>query len=96
MARRKYVLKFRAKLMIVLVFLGYFSVLWLHQHWDMMQQQQRMVSLQLQIEQAQTENAVLAGKIQAAGSDAFIEQAARERLGWVKEGEVIFIEEREP
>lgn len=96
MARRRYVPKFRTKLMIVLLFLGYFLVLGFHQQWDMTQQQQRMVYLQQQIEQAQEENADLTQRIQAANSDAFIEQTARERLGWVKEGEIIFIEQREP
>ena len=92
MTRKTYVLKFRTKLLLVLLFLGYFLTILVRQEFDMHGQQDRIVGLQQEISQVQHDNEVLSRQIDHTQSDEYIEQAARDRLGWVKEGETIFIE----
>jgi len=58
----------------------------------MLSQQARMDDLREEISQVQHYNETLIRQIQHTQSDEYIEQAARDRLGWVKEGETIFIE----
>jgi len=60
----------------------------------MQSQQRRIQELQQAISQVQEENESLDRQIEHAKSDEYIEQAARDKLGWVKEGETIFIEKK--
>lgn len=96
MASRKYTLKLRSKLMIALLFLGYFAFLMFHQEWEIHKQQANIMSLEHHISQVQQDNEILSRQILATESELYIEQTARERLGWVKEGEIIFIEKNKP
>ena len=92
MTRKTYTVKFRTKLLLVVLFLGYFSTILIRQELEMRSQQDRMAGLQQEISQAQHDNEMLSRQIDHTKSDEYIEQAARDRLGWVKEGETIFIE----
>ena len=58
-------------------------------------QQGTLTQLQQAISQVQHENEVLTRQIEHTKSEEYIEQAARDRLGWVKEGETIFIEKND-
>jgi cell division protein FtsB len=95
MAKKGYVLKFRTKLLLTLLFLSYFLFLLFQQSFEMQAQQAAISQLQQAISQAQHENEVLLRQIEHTKSQEYIEQAARERLGWVKEGETIFIEKKD-
>jgi cell division protein DivIC len=92
MTRKTYVLKFRTKLILVVLFLGYFLTILIRQEFEMHSQQDRIAELQQEISQVQHDNEVLSRQIAHTQSDEYIEQAARDRLGWVKEGETIYIE----
>jgi cell division protein FtsB len=92
MARKVYKLKLRTKLLLVILFIGYFLSIVIQQEVEMLSQQARMDDLREEISQVQHYNETLIRQIQHTQSDEYIEQAARDRLGWVKEGETIFIE----
>ncbi|HHY81196.1 MAG TPA: septum formation initiator family protein [Clostridiales bacterium] len=92
MARKRYVLKLRTKLLLTSLLLLYFLFLFFQQSLEMQSQQDKMQELQQAISQVQLENESLSRQIELTKSDEYIEQAAREKLGWVKEGETIFIE----
>jgi len=94
MARKKYVLKMRTKLLLTSLFILYFLFLFFQQSLEMQSQQRRIQELQQAISQVQEENESLDRQIEHAKSDEYIEQAARDKLGWVKEGETIFIEKK--
>jgi cell division protein DivIC len=95
MARRGYVLKMRTKLFLTMLFLSYFLFLFIQQSYEMQTQQDTMAQLQQSISQVQHENEILARQIEHTKSEEYVEQVARDRLGWVKEGETIFIEKDE-
>ncbi|HCS72436.1 MAG TPA: hypothetical protein DIW17_00980 [Clostridiales bacterium] len=92
MARKTYTLKFRARLFITGIILVYFLVLFFQQSFEIHDQQSAMTELQQTIADVQQENEVLSRQIEHTKSDTYIEQAARDKLGWVKDGETIFIE----
>jgi cell division protein FtsB len=92
MARKVYKLKLRTKLLLVILFIGYFLSIVIQQEVEMLSQQARMDDLREEISQVQHYNETLIRQIKHTQSDEYIEQAARDRLGWVKEGETIFIE----
>ncbi len=94
-AKRKYVLKFRTKLFIMLLFLGYFASLLIQQEWEMRQQSQTIENLQEQITEVSDGNEILHRRLMQARSDEHIEKVARDVLGWVKDGEIIFIEKKD-
>ena len=61
-----------------------------------MQTQQNSINqLQDEIPEVQHENELLTRQIEQTKSREYIEKIARERLGWVKEGETIFIEKND-
>lgn len=94
MAKRVYVLKLRTKLIIVMLLLGYFLSTMIQQEWEMHNQQMQISGLEQEVSQAQHDNEILSRQIEHTESDDYIEQAARDRLGWVKDGETIFIEKK--
>ncbi|NLX71191.1 MAG: septum formation initiator family protein [Clostridiales bacterium] len=94
MARRRYVLKTRVKLMIVMLILGYFLVTYVQQELRIREQHAKMEQLQQQIEQVEELNADLERQIEYTKSPEYVEKVARERFGWVKKGEIKFIEKK--
>lgn len=94
MAKRVFVLKLRTKLIIVMLLLGYFLSTMIQQEWEMHKQQMQISGLGQEVSQAQHDNEILSRQIEHTESDDYIEQAARDRLGWVKDGETIFIKKK--
>ena len=95
MARKGYVLKMRTKLFLTMLILSYFLFLFIQQSFEMQSQQDTMAQLQQEISQVQLENEILTRQIEHTKSEEYMEQVARDRLGWVKEGETIYIEKNE-
>lgn len=93
--RRKFVLKFRTKLFIALLFLVYFASLLIRQEWEMRQQQQIISDLNEELTEVQNGNEMLQRQLMQAQSEEHIEKVARDVLGWVKDGEIIFIEKKD-
>jgi cell division protein DivIC len=56
-------------------------------------QQKELEGLQTQIEAAKDTNEDLQTRIDSASTPDSIEQLAREKLGWVKDGEILFVPE---
>lgn len=94
MVRRRYVLKPRAKLMIAVLMIGYFIFTFVHQEIKMREQHVQMEHLRQKIQQVEEYNAELERQIEYTKSEEYVEKAARERFGWVKEGEIKFIEKQ--
>lgn len=94
MARKRYVLKPRVKLFIALLVIGYFIFTFIQQELKIQEQYARMEALRQQIQQVEEYNAELERQIEYTKSDEYIEKAARERFGWVKKGEIKFIEKQ--
>ena len=92
MAKKRYRLKWRTKLLLASALLRYFFFLFTQQAIEMQRQQNKIEELNQAISQVQLENEVLTRQIEHTQSDAYIENAARDKLGWIKEGETIFIE----
>ncbi|HPT78393.1 MAG TPA: septum formation initiator family protein [Candidatus Atribacteria bacterium] len=93
--KRKYVLKMRAKIMLVLLLLGYFLFVMAEQEIALSRQRADIDSLVQRIEQAQYDNEVLKRQIEYTKTPEYIEKIARSRLGWVKDNEIIFIEKKD-
>lgn len=93
--KRKYVLKMRAKIILVLLLLGYFLFVMAEQEMELNRQQADIDSLVQRIEQTQYDNEMLKRQIEYTRTPEYIEQIARSRLGWVKDNEIIFIEKKD-
>ncbi|HZJ56707.1 MAG TPA: septum formation initiator family protein [Clostridia bacterium] len=92
MKKKRYVLKPRLKIFLALLAIGYFGFNLLKQEIKINEQDDRILDLREKIVQAEDTNAELERLIQFTESEEYIEKVARERLGWVKKGEIIFIE----
>lgn len=71
-------------LAIILVYLGFSFVSQMNHLWEM---QRSVAEMQARVKELQAKNQDLWERLQVLQSDAYIEQAARERLGLVKPGE---------
>ena len=89
--RKRVTLKF--KLIILFACLVYAGVLFVNQTTLLADLNREKTEMQEQYEQQSMLNAQLQNQAQFTGSDAYIEKAAREKLGWVKENEIKFVEE---
>jgi len=85
----------RTKLFLTLILLSYFLFVFIQQSFEMQTQQNSINQLQDEISEVQHENELLTRQIEQTKSREYIEKIARERLGWVKEGETIFIEKND-
>ncbi|NLO81689.1 MAG: septum formation initiator family protein [Clostridiales bacterium] len=94
MARRRYVVKTRVKFMIAMLVIGYFLVTYVQQELRIREQHAKMEHLKQQIEQVEELNAELERQIEYTKSEEYIEKVARECFGWVKKGEIKFIEKK--
>ncbi|NLJ66657.1 MAG: septum formation initiator family protein [Clostridiales bacterium] len=92
MKKKRYVVKPKLKIFLALLALGYFGLSLLKQEIKINQQNERIHDLREQIVQAEDTTAELERLIQYTESEEYMEKVARERLGWVKKGEIIFIE----
>jgi len=91
MAKRKYVLKTRAKVMIMLLLIGYFLFKFIDQEFTIQGQMERIDSLKQQIAMVKDENEEIQRQIEYTKTKEYVEKMARERLGWIKEDEIILI-----
>lgn len=94
MKKKRYTLRLRTKIFLALLFLGYFGITMLKQEIKLNEQKEEIQHLKEQIAETEEVNAELERLIEYTESEEFIEKVARERLGWVKKGEIIFIEKK--
>ena len=94
MKKKRYTLRPRTKIFLILLFLGYFGITVLKQEIKLNEQRDEILHLKEQIAETEEVNGDLERLIEYTESDEYIERVARERLGWVKKGEIIFIEKK--
>lgn len=89
----QFVQKFRKhwKPIVVCLIAVYVMVTLVQQQIQMGEQKKTMAGINAQIEEAQMENERIERTIDSTSSDEYIEQAARQQLGWVKDGEIVFL-----
>ncbi|MCR3922209.1 MAG: septum formation initiator family protein [Firmicutes bacterium] len=68
----------------------YFTVLFGGQYWRLMQLQHSLDSIYIEIEAVKSKNDVMMKEIERLHSPAYLEQLAREDLGMVRSGELLF------
>ena len=89
--KRRVTLRF--KLLILLACAVYAGLIFINQSSVLSDLETQKSDLQKQYAQAQMQYSELENEAQYMNSDAFIEKMAREKLGWVKEGELKFVQE---
>lgn len=72
----------------------YFGYTLLNQQQLIDEQKTIRADLQTQLAHVYGENESLDRQIESTATDAYIESVAREKLGWVKPGEILFVEEK--
>lgn len=77
---------------IFLAILVYAVITILNQSQVIKEQEERQAELVRQKENLEAEINALENELEYIGSDEYIEQEARDRLGWVKEDEIVFTE----
>lgn len=92
MKKSKPVMKKRLKVAIVLILFGYFSFILIEQEISLSGQRLEIERLTREIEAVEKQNTEIERMIEYTDTLEFIERAAREYFGWVKEGEIKFIE----
>ncbi len=92
MKKSKPVMKKRLKVAIVLILFGYFSFILIEQEISLSRQRLEIERLTREIEAVEKQNTEIERMIEYTDTLEFIERAAREYFGWVKEGEIKFIE----
>ncbi|NLZ92880.1 MAG: septum formation initiator family protein [Firmicutes bacterium] len=76
-------------LLLVFAFL-YFSVLFVGQYWRLVQLRHSLETIQAEIETVKIQNEAMSREIERLHSPSYIEQVAREDLGMVRSGELLF------
>ena len=73
--------------------LGYFAVTYVRQELRMNSLDEENAALEAQLDLLKLQQATLEGDLENRSSDAYIERVAREELGFVKKGEIKFVED---
>lgn len=82
--------KWKAAVMIFCLSLCYFGILFVNQHFKMIDMQARLNQLEKEVEQAVIENKKLEKEVELLYDYEYIETLARKELGLIKSGEVLF------
>ncbi len=95
MARTRWRMKPRLKLLIFAAIFLYVGTVLVQQEFKMREQLKEKAALLEKMEETREINEELRYKLEYMETDEYVEKAARERLGWIKEGEIKFIEKKE-
>ena len=82
----------RFAILIFLVVALYFGFTFFTQYQTLGQQNREIASLQAQLTHIQNSNESLRRQIENTQTQDYIASVARDKLGWVKPGEILFIE----
>ena len=93
MAKTKRKMRRKLKWIISCAVTVYVAVMLIQKQEQMRDQAAQMAAIRDQMAQAQATNEQLERDIAFAKTDEYIENAARDKLGWVRENEVIFMED---
>lgn len=94
MKKRRLSMKPRLKIFIFLLLMGYFFHIAVEQEILFQKQYEEMTEIQQQIAEVMEQNRELERQIEYTNSAEYIEKLARERLGWVKDNEIVFKEKK--
>jgi len=89
-----YKMKPRLKVFILTAILLYVGFVLFQQEMKLHEQAETKAALLQQIEEAKAQNQEIVRKIEYMKTDEYVEKVAREALGWVKEGEMKFMEKK--
>lgn len=92
MKKRRFYIKTRIKILILLILVIYFGLAIAEQEVELNEQRQAIQDLNAQIADAKGESTELERMIEYTETIEFVERAAREYFGWVKEGEIKLVE----
>ncbi|MGI6706057.1 MAG: FtsB family cell division protein [Clostridia bacterium] len=95
MARTRWRMKPRLKILIFTAIFLYVGMVLVQQEFKMREQRQEKAALLQKIEETREINEELRYKLEYMETDEYVEKAARERLGWIKKGEIKFVEKKE-
>lgn len=82
--------KNRATSVLLLIAVLYFSMLLGSQYWRSLQLRRSLESIHAEIETVKAQNETMAKEIERLHSPIYLEQKAREDLGMVRSGELLF------
>ena len=88
--RKKRKWKISIRLLIIGAVVIYAIIVLINQQITLSEQAAQKEELQAQATELANEQESLERKLEYVDTDEYIEQTARERLGWIKEGEIIF------
>lgn len=94
MKKKRYVSRSKIKFILVVCLFIYLIGIFTKQEFMLRDQYRQTSDLERQIDQVKKENNDLERQIQYSESKGYIERMARENLGWVREGEKVFIEDK--
>ncbi|MDI6600298.1 MAG: septum formation initiator family protein [Thermoanaerobacteraceae bacterium] len=80
------------KKVLIIAIVIYASITLINQQLTIMHMEAKKAELNDQIQEAKDETKRLNEKLKNASSDAYIEQIAREKLGLVKDGDIIYVD----
>lgn len=83
---------FKAKGIVIILLIVYLLYTLTAQHMIIRRTQAKEKQIQAQIEQITEENDRLKEELERTQSDEYIEKVARERLGLIKSGEIMFVD----
>lgn len=84
--------KIRVRHILVVLLVAYVGYTLFAQHMEIKQARADETRIKSQIEQLQKENERIKAELELMQSDQYIEKLAREKLGLIKPGEVMFID----
>ena len=87
--KKRVTLKF--KLIVLIIVLACCGITFINQSIVASSQEETVLLKEQELADSQYENNYLQNALEYINSDEYIEQAAREKLGWVKKGERIYI-----
>lgn len=89
---KKFKRPFKAKGIVIILLIVYLLYTLTAQHMIIRRTQVKEKQIQAQIEQISEENDRLKEELERTQSDEYIEKVARERLGLIKSGEIMFVD----
>jgi len=95
MARTRWRMKPRLKILIFTAIFLYVGIVLVQQEFKMRDQMKEKAALLQEIEETKQINEELRYKLEYMETDEYIEKTARERLGWTKKGEIKFVEKKD-
>lgn len=77
--------------LFMLIVVLYFAVMFATQYWRLLQLRETLLKIETEIGAVRTENELMRAEIEKLHSPEYLEQLARQDLGMVRSGELLFL-----